>query len=159
MEEGEYVPFYNIVQQAVGLEENTTYERVFHLREHSCSANNMVREIAGEGENDEQVLTSLGQVASLMHDQEKFQQVEPLYRRLLKVQERVLGIEDEGTLITVGNLASVLQDLGKLEEAEVLSRRDLEGCERVLGVDHPDTLTSVNNLGQLLHEYEQRLVV
>ena len=92
-EEGEYVPFYNLM---VGVE--PTYERVFHLREHSCSANSLVREIAGEGENDELVSESLDVVTSLMHDQEKFQQVEPLYRRLLKVQERVLGIEDEGTL-------------------------------------------------------------
>ena len=33
--------------------------------------------------------------------QKKFQQVEPLYRRLLTVKERVLGIENEETLTTV----------------------------------------------------------
>ena len=82
-EEGEYVPFYNIIVGS-SEEEEPTYERVFHLRDHSCSANNLVREIAGEGENDEQVLTSLDTVASLLHDQKKFQEVEPLYRRLLK---------------------------------------------------------------------------
>ena len=149
-EEGEYVPFYNVIVGS-SEEEEPTYERVFHLREHSCSANNLVREIAGEGENDEQVLELLRQVTSLMdYDQEKYQEVEPLYRRLLKVEERVLGTEDKGTMATVSNFAKVLKKQRKWDEAEPLLRHDLEWCERVLGMEHEDTLAAVVSLGGLL---------
>jgi len=144
----EYVPFFEVV----GEEAEREYQRTFRLRTFDCSANGFIREIAGDSENDEIVLPSLKSVARMLFDEGKYPASEILYRRILKVNERVLGVDDPYTLATVNNLGMLLQEQGKLEEAETLSRRALEVKERVLGVDHTSTLTSVNNLGLLLQD-------
>ena len=145
-EVGEYVPFYEIIDEG----ETRSFDRSFQPRNYDCSTNEFVREIAGEGENDEIVLKSLRQVAEMLTDGHRFSTAENLYRRVLRVEERVLGAEHEDTLISVNNLGSLLQEQYKLDEAEPLFRRNLEVRERVLGVEHEDTLISVNNLGLLL---------
>jgi len=147
-EEGEYVPFFEVVGEGAPRE----YQRIFRLRTFDCSANGFVREIAGDGETDEIVLPSLKRVAHMLFKEGKYSASEKLHRRVLKVDERVSGVDHTDTLNSVAWLGLLLQEQGKLEEAEVLSRRALEGCERVFGVDHPHTLTSVNNLGGLLEE-------
>ena len=146
-EESEYVPFYKVIESEGATE---LYERSFRLRNYDCSANDFVREIAGEGENDEIVLTSLKRVARMLFNERRYSTSENLNRRILKVNEHILGVDHPDTLTSVNNVGLLLQTQGKLEEAEVLFRRALEGFERVLGVDHPNTLGSVNNLGGLL---------
>jgi tetratricopeptide (TPR) repeat protein len=147
-EEGEYVPFFKFVGEGAERE----YQRTFRLRTFDCSANDFVREIADESENDEIVLPSLTRVAQMLFKEGKYSTSEVLYRRALEGYERVLGVDHPDTLFSVNNLGSLLKKQGKLEEAEVLYRRTLEGRERVLGVDHPSTLISVNNLGFLLYQ-------
>ncbi len=80
----------------------------------------------------------------------EYRPAEPLYRRALAAQERVLGPEHPSTLTSVNNLAGLLVGRGALGEAEPLYRRALAAQERVLGPEHPSTLTSVNNLAVLL---------
>jgi tetratricopeptide (TPR) repeat protein len=75
---------------------------------------------------------------------------EPLCRRALEGNERVLGPEHPNTLSSVNNLAGLLDSKGDYAGAEPLYRRALEAKERVLGPEHPDTLSSVNNLAALL---------
>ena len=148
-EEGEYVPFYKVSWRdwRTGI-----LERSFRRRNYDCSANGFVREIAGEGENDEIVLTSLKSVAKMLSKEKRYSTSENLERRILKVNERMLGVNHPDTLTAVNNLGNSLYPQGKLEEAETLSRRALEGRERVLGVDHPGTLSSASILGRLLQK-------
>ena len=95
------------------------------------------------------VLHNLG---TLLTKQGKLEEAEKLYRRALKVRERVLVVFHPDTVTMVNNLGSLLHDQGKLDEAEALYRHALEGYERMVGVDHPNTLGLVNNLGRVLHD-------
>ena len=108
-EVGEYVPFYEIVDEG----ETRSFDRSFQPRNYDCSTNEFVREIAGEGENDEIVLKSLRQVAEMLTDGHRFSTAENLYRRVLRVEERVLGAEHKDTLASVYNLGWVLEKQGK----------------------------------------------
>ena len=105
-----------------------------------------------EGEEVEEELLLMNQVATMLREQGRLEEAEVVFRRGLAGNERVLGVDHPRTLISINNLGVLLKDQGKLEEAEVLYRRDLEGSERVLGADDPDTLISVNNLGWLLKD-------
>eukprot|EP00808_Paulinella_micropora_P004758 g12825.t1 len=89
-------------------------------------------------------------VASLLRDQGKLVEAEPLYRRALASCEEKLGATHPATLGSVNNLALVLSDQGKLAEAEPLYHRALAGQEEKLGATHPVTLATVNNLAILL---------
>ena len=75
-EEGEYVPFYKVVGRGAT---HQRYERSFRLRNYDCSANDFVREIAGEGENDEIVLPSLKRVAAMLFKEGKCSTSEKLF--------------------------------------------------------------------------------
>ena len=81
---------------------------------------------------------------------------EPLYRRALLAQERILGPEHPNTLMSVHNLAVLLGMIwaqsGKVDydAIEPLYRREFEAWERILGPEHPRTLDSLNTLAFLL---------
>jgi tetratricopeptide (TPR) repeat protein len=102
------------------------------------------------GQEDVETLDSLSILGSVLRAQGKYEEVEEIYRRVLKGYEKELGVEHPFTLTSVGNLASVLRNQGKYEAAEEMNRRALEGQEKVIGIEHPDTLTSVSNLALVL---------
>jgi tetratricopeptide (TPR) repeat protein len=78
-------------------------------------------------------------------------------RRILQVEERLLGPEDPGVARTINELAKLLISLpSHWAEAETLSRRALSIFETSVGPDHPDVAESLNNLGKLL-KYTNRL--
>ena len=60
-------------------------------------------------------------------------------RKVLAVQQRVLGAQHPFTLGTANGLASSLSDQGKPEEAEKMQREVLAAQERALGKEHPAT--------------------
>eukprot|EP00808_Paulinella_micropora_P002594 g73683.t1 len=95
-------------------------------------------------------LSLINSVTTLLSDQGKLAEAEPLCRRALAGCEEKLGATHPDTLATVNNLANLLRDQGKLAEAEPLCRRALAGREEKLGATHPDTLATVNNLAALL---------
>ncbi len=104
------------------------------------------------GSEHPSTLVSMNNLASLLQDQGKLAEAEPLFRRALETQQLTLGSEHPDTLTSLSNLASLLQDQGKLAEAEPLYRRALEARERTLGLEHLDTLISVNNLAWMCLE-------
>ncbi|RYD25193.1 MAG: tetratricopeptide repeat protein, partial [Verrucomicrobiaceae bacterium] len=85
-------------------------------------------------------LTSLSNLAALLHAKGDCAGAEPLHRRTLEARERVLGGEHPSTLTSLSNLAFLLHAKGDHAGAEPLHRRALEARERVLGPEHPDTL-------------------
>ena len=101
---------------------------------------------------------SLSSLADLLHHQGKHEEAEPLFRRALKICEKVLSPEHPHTVTSLSSLAELLHHQGKHEEAELLFRRALEIHEKVLGPEHPDTATSLNYLAGLLEsqgKYEE----
>ena len=91
------------------------------------------------------------EVARFYLDAGRYSDAEPLFRRALEGNERVLGKEHPDTLSSLNNLAELLRMKGDYAEAEPIYRRALEAKERVLGKEHPSTLSSLNNLAFLLY--------
>jgi len=100
----------------------------------------------------------LNQAAYYLKIRAQYLTAEPLYKRALSIQEKVLGAEHPDTAMSLNNLAELLNDQGKYEEAEPLYRRALSIQEKVMRAEHPDTATSLDNLALLLNnqgKYEE----
>ena len=102
------------------------------------------------GAEHQDTLTSVHNLAGLLHAKGDYAGAESLSRRALQMREKVLGAEHPDTLGSVNALASLLQAKGDYASAEPLLRRALEVGERLLGAEHPFTLASINNLAGLL---------
>ncbi|KAA3619500.1 MAG: TIR domain-containing protein [Calditrichaeota bacterium] len=94
--------------------------------------------------------TLQNQMALFLQSQARYAAAELLYRRALKIDEKVRGFEHEAVAIRLNNLANLLQDKGDLIAAEPLYRRALAIDENALGQDHPDVAIDLNNLAGLL---------
>jgi len=86
------------------------------------------------------------QLGELLKAQFRYEEADPLFRRILQGREEMLGATHPRTLSSIDNCAVLLEAQGKPEEAELLHRRTLQGLEERLGPQHPYTLTSMNNL-------------
>ena len=94
----------------------------------------------------------LNNLASLLKDQGKLDEAEPLYSEALAAKREVLGERHPDTLAGMNKLASLLRSQGKLDEAEPLYREALAAMMEVLGERHPDTLEGMHNLAILLED-------
>ena len=97
-----------------------------------------------------QTLSSMNNLASLLHDKGDLAAAEPLMREALQAQRETLGDRHANTLISIDSLAALLKAKGDLAAAEPLLREALQTSRETLGDRHPDTLLSINNLGMLL---------
>ena len=61
----------------------------------------------------------------------------PLYRKALRIYEKVLGLDHPDTALCYNNLALCLNAQGKAAEALPLYGKALRIREKVLGLDHP----------------------
>ena len=61
------------------------------------------------------------------------------YRSVLKLREKVLGLEHPDTLGTCFDLAVCLRVENKIQEANAFAQRAADGANKVLGPEHPDT--------------------
>jgi tetratricopeptide (TPR) repeat protein len=75
---------------------------------------------------------------------------EPLFRRALAIDEKVLGPNDPYVAAILNNLAILLQAKGDFAGAEPLCRRALAIDEKALGKDHPLVAVDLNSLALLL---------
>ncbi|KAF5358698.1 hypothetical protein D9757_014375 [Collybiopsis confluens] len=94
-------------------------------------------------------LTMKGQdkVAQIFVESGDWTQAERLQKKVLSLQEELLGEHHPDTLTSMNNLASTYQARGKTEQAEQLLETVLSLCgKELLGEHHPDTLTSIGNL-------------
>ena len=71
--------------------------------------------------------------------QNKLDEVEPLYRRVLAISEQAHGgLDHLSVAVDCGNLAVLLKQQNKLDEAEPLYHRAWAISEKAQGVDLPD---------------------
>ena len=73
----------------------------------------------------------------MLRTQGKYDQAEPLYRRAIEIDEKVLGKDNPDVATHYNNLAFFLYNQGKYDQAEPLYRRAIEIDEKVLGKDRP----------------------
>lgn len=96
----------------------------------------------------------VGLIASLfgifLSARAEYAEAEPLYRRALAIEEKVLGPDHPEVASDLNNLALLLWDTNRASEAEPLYRRALAIAEISLGPNHPEVGRALNNLAQLL---------
>ncbi len=80
----------------------------------------------------------------------KWEQAEPLYRKILEVRETAYGNQSAETASALNNLALLLKATNRLAEADPLMRRALAIQEKFFGPEHPKVATHLNNLATLL---------
>ncbi|MCK4886582.1 MAG: tetratricopeptide repeat protein, partial [Planctomycetes bacterium] len=85
-------------------------------------------------------------LAGLLHDTNRLDKAEPLYRRALAIDEASFGPNHPDVARDLNNLAKLLRDTNRLDEGEPLMRRALAIFEKSLGAEHPSTVTVRRNL-------------
>jgi tetratricopeptide (TPR) repeat protein len=95
-------------------------------------------------------LDSASNLADALLSQGKYAEAETMYRKVVAVQQRVMGPVHPNTLGTTMNLASALVKQGKYLKAETMYRELLAVQKRVVGPEHPNTLSTASNLANAL---------
>jgi tetratricopeptide (TPR) repeat protein len=88
----------------------------------------------------------LTRIGAFLGEDGKYDEAERLQKRVLHINESMLGPEHPDTLTSMSNLAVAYSNQGRVAEAEELEERVLEARRRVLWEEHPGTLSSMNNL-------------
>lgn len=104
------------------------------------------------GPRDIRLPSTLNRLAQVYHDQGKYSQAEPLYKRSLTLTRRILGPNDPDVAANLNNLATLYRDEGRYAPAEALYKQSLEIVEKTQGPDNPDVAVSLNNLAELYGE-------
>ena len=102
--------------------------------------------------DDPRLVVSLKSLADLYNDQKKFTEAEPLYQRLLAIEEKIQGSDHPDVATTLYRLAKLYHAQGKSTEAEPLYQRALAIRDRVMGPTHPDVVMILESYGALLRE-------
>lgn len=111
------------------------------------------RERDPEHPNDE--LTPLANLAASYEGLGRYDEAEPIYRKVLAIEMALGGPDNLDTLATAHNLAFLLESMGRYEEAEPIYRDTLERCARVLGPSHEGTLSCMTGLASLLRNTDR----
>jgi tetratricopeptide (TPR) repeat protein len=89
-------------------------------------------------------------IANTYSSQDRPEEAEPLYRRILKDRYARYGEHHLLTGFAHDNLAMALEDLERLDEAEQHYRKALEILLVVFGDNHPEVAQTMGNVGQFL---------
>jgi tetratricopeptide (TPR) repeat protein len=101
---------------------------------------------------EEDLATSLNNLAVLYESQGRYNQAEPLLEQALELKKRLLGEDHPDVATTLNNLAGLYESQGRYNQAEPLLEQALQLTKRQLGEDHPDLVaTSLNNLAGLYY--------
>ncbi|MGC1393533.1 MAG: tetratricopeptide repeat protein [Coleofasciculaceae cyanobacterium] len=98
---------------------------------------------------EEDLATSLNNLAGLYKSQGRYTEAEPLYLQALELRQRLLGDNHPLVAQSFNNLAALYKSQGRYTEAEPLHLQALELTQRLLGDNHPLVATSLNNLAYL----------
>jgi eukaryotic-like serine/threonine-protein kinase len=111
------------------------------------------RERDPQNPNDE--LTPLANLAASYEGLGRYDEAEPIYRKVLAIETAIGGPDNLETLATAHNLAFLLESMGRHEESEPIYRDTLERCARVLGPSHEGTLSCMTGLASLLRDTDR----
>lgn len=89
-------------------------------------------------------------LAILSSAKARYAEAEPLYRRVVEINEFARGGSDPIVAACLNNLALLLRTTNRIGEAEPLYRRALKIDEASFGPDHPNVATDLGNLAGLL---------
>lgn len=100
---------------------------------------------------DFRVSYAANELANFLREMSLHVAAEPLYRRALKINEAIYGLEHPVVARDLNYLAQQLKATNRLAEAESLMRRALKIDERSYGPEHPVVARDLNNLAQMLY--------
>jgi len=109
----------------------------------------------GLGDEHQDTMATMGLLTKVFRLQGKYQEDEPLLRKLLDVQKRVLGETHRDTLDTMNELALLYRLEGKLPQAESLYISALKIYRRIAGPDDTDAAGVMHNLASLYRQQGQ----
>ncbi len=115
-------------------------------------AQQALRAAASFGPESQQVSVSLFQLGNIYIAQGRFNDADPLLRRSLAIDEKIVGPQTAAVAADLSSLAYVLAKQGKRPEAEAAFRRALAIDEKNLGPDSPNTCQDAVNLAGVLQE-------
>jgi tetratricopeptide (TPR) repeat protein len=95
------------------------------------------KEVEKFPQDDPRLRLTLNRFADTYRVQAKYTEAEPLYKRLLAMDEKAFGPEHPSVAASLNNLANNSRLLGKYAEAEPLYKRALEIWVKILGPEHP----------------------
>lgn len=104
---------------------------------------------AADAQPDDPV-EGLSQQALTLHQQGKTHEAYPIFKRVLEMREKQLGLEHQLVGVSLHNLAGICTSLQKFDEAERLFKRALPIYERVHGADAQQTAIVRANYGLML---------
>eukprot|EP00397_Hematodinium_sp_SG-2012_P006400 GEMP01006430.1.p1 GENE.GEMP01006430.1~~GEMP01006430.1.p1 ORF type:complete len:1009 (-),score=192.11 GEMP01006430.1:563-3589(-) len=102
------------------------------------------------GEEHPNTLLALNNVGTVLRDQRRMQECEPILLKVLKLREKVLGPDDPDTLEAYHNMAVCAKISRRSDDATNYHQHAWDSRVRVLGDKHLDTISTVYHVG-LLH--------
>lgn len=110
------------------------------------------------GEEHTKTMEVLGEQASLLMNQGRAAEAEPVFRKVYASHLRERGMDDEATLSVLTNLAQALGAQGKYAEADSLVAEAFDRAALKLGPRHPNTVMLMGHRGIIamnLAQYER----
>jgi eukaryotic-like serine/threonine-protein kinase len=108
----------------------------------------LAKRVAALGPTDQEVATSLNNLASLLQDTDRADEAESVYQRALQI--RRAGTLPLATAETLNNLASLKYQQGKLDEAAPMLKEVLDLRRAALRPEHPMIGQGLNNYAMAL---------
>ncbi len=97
--------------------------------------------------DDPEVTATYSRLASILSDQGKYAQAQPLFEKVLEIRRRRFTDNHRDTAQGYHNLAANLTNQGKYAQAQPLFEKALEIRRRLFTDDHPETATGFNGVG------------
>ena len=92
----------------------------------------------------------MNELGLYLQERIRFDEAEDLFRRVLALNEKLLGQDNPTVATCLNNLAELLRNTNCLSEAESMYRRALKIDESSFGPDHPKVAIELSNLALLL---------
>ncbi len=93
---------------------------------------------------------AVGNLTSIYRMENRFQEWESLYHRVIAIKSRVLGPQHPEVAITLTRLGAFLRMQKRYNEAEAAYKESLKVAELTYGNEHPEVATILTNLAMLL---------
>lgn len=107
------------------------------------------------GEDEKGIQTNLYDLAFVLSQQGKYDEVEPIYNRLLSYRTLHQGPEHEKTLHILWNLALTYRERNDFVNAQAKYLQLVGTQSKTLGFDHPKTLDSLMQLAWVLQQQQK----
>ena len=145
--QGKYAEAEPLLQRALRISEKTLGPE--HLPAHASPAHAFDVLYPPAGVLCAGIVLFLDNLAAVYKEQGKYAEAEPLYQRVLRIEEKAHGPDSFGIVRTLANLAAVYQKQGKYTEAELLYRRALHNQEEDRTFGSLSVVRQLINLAEL----------